>query len=54
MKKIIALLCGALTIFVTSCDFLDVVPDDTATLADAFKNEATAEGFLFGLVKTEH
>jgi hypothetical protein len=29
------------------CNFLDVVPDDTATLDDAFKNEQTAEAFLF-------
>jgi hypothetical protein len=30
-----------------SCDYLDIVPDNTATMADAFKDEDKAEGFLF-------
>ncbi|MDR0542010.1 MAG: RagB/SusD family nutrient uptake outer membrane protein [Dysgonamonadaceae bacterium] len=47
MKKIIYLMYCILTVIATGCNFLDVVPDDTATLADAFKNEDTAEGFLF-------
>ena len=47
MKRIILLFCGVMMIAATGCNFLDVVPDDTATLADAFKNEQTAEGFLF-------
>lgn len=45
MKKLILILL--LGIAVTGCDFLDIVPDDTATLADAFKNETTAEDFVF-------
>jgi hypothetical protein len=45
MKKFFILFLAAL--LTVSCNFLDVVPDDTATLADAFKNENTAEGFLF-------
>ncbi|MDR0938526.1 MAG: RagB/SusD family nutrient uptake outer membrane protein [Mediterranea sp.] len=31
----------------TACNFLDIVPDDTPTLGDAFKNENTTEGFLY-------
>ena len=47
MKRIISLLvCVSL---MTSCDYLDVVPDDSATIADAFKNESTTEAFLFTL-----
>jgi hypothetical protein len=45
MKKILFLLMLGITI--TACDYLDIVPDDTATLADAFKDEDKAEGFLF-------
>lgn len=45
--SIIVLFCGIWLFTATSCDFLDVVPDDTATLADAFKNETTTEAFLF-------
>lgn len=30
-----------------SCSYLDIVPDDTATLDDAFKNENTAEAFVY-------
>ncbi|MDR0766424.1 MAG: RagB/SusD family nutrient uptake outer membrane protein [Odoribacteraceae bacterium] len=33
-------------LLLTSCDFLDIVPDDTPALSDAFKNENTVEGFL--------
>lgn len=46
MKKIIILLISALML--SSCDFLDIVPDDTATLPDAFIDETKAEAFLFG------
>jgi len=45
MKKI--LIIFLIGIFTVSCDFLDIVPDDTATLGDAFKNETTAENFIF-------
>lgn len=37
-------LFGAL---LNSCSYLDIVPDDTPTLDDAFKNETSAEGFVF-------
>ena len=46
MKKI-TLLIISLSVFFSSCNYLDIVPDDTATLDDAFKNETTAEDFLF-------
>ncbi|MDR3365762.1 MAG: RagB/SusD family nutrient uptake outer membrane protein [Prevotellaceae bacterium] len=45
MKKLMFILL--LGVSVAGCDFLDVVPDDTATLEDAFKNETTAEDFIF-------
>ena len=41
---IVALLIGA---SLHSCDYLDIVPDDTPILADALKNEQTAENFVF-------
>lgn len=46
LKNIILLTClfGA---SLTSCNYLDIVPDDTPTLDDAFKNESSAEGFVF-------
>ncbi|MDR2563502.1 MAG: RagB/SusD family nutrient uptake outer membrane protein [Prevotellaceae bacterium] len=47
MKNIISLLCLTFMLGLASCNMLDVVPDDTATLADAFKDEDKAEGFLF-------
>ncbi|WP_294471185.1 RagB/SusD family nutrient uptake outer membrane protein [uncultured Bacteroides sp.] len=31
-----------------SCEFLDVVPDDTSTLDDAFKTETSAGNFIYG------
>ncbi|GHT12180.1 hypothetical protein AGMMS4956_06380 [Bacteroidia bacterium] len=40
-----ALLIGA--VLLSSCEFLDVVPDDTAQLADGFKNESLADGFMY-------
>lgn len=30
-----------------ACNYLDIVPDDTPTLDDAFKNETSAENFVF-------
>ncbi len=48
MKKIkLLFLCGAVAAVVSSCNFLDIVPDDTATIDDAFANELTAEAFLY-------
>ena len=46
-NKIIYLLVAAFIL--GSCNFLDVVPDDTPTLRDAFANETTSEAFLFGV-----
>jgi hypothetical protein len=34
-------------LLLAGCDFLDIVPDDTPALSDAFKNETTAEAFLY-------
>lgn len=31
-----------------SCEYLDVVPDDTSTLDDAFKTETSAGNFIYG------
>lgn len=47
MKYIIIILVALNIPIVSSCDYLDIVPDDKPTLADAFKNEQTAEAFLF-------
>ncbi len=47
MKNKILTILAAISISVSSCDFLDIVPDDTPGLADAFKNEQTSEGFLY-------
>lgn len=47
MKKILVYLILTLSISVSSCNYLDIVPDDTPTLDDAFKNESTAENFIF-------
>ena len=47
MKKIVYFL-SAILIF-ASCNFLDIVPDDTANIDDAFRNENTAQDFLFGV-----
>ena len=47
MKKIIILFTLLLAVISYSCDYLDIVPDDTATLDDAFKNESTTEAFVF-------
>jgi hypothetical protein len=45
MKKIFFYL--ALIGILCSCSYLDVVPDDAPKLENAFKNENTAEGFVF-------
>ncbi|MDR1096959.1 MAG: RagB/SusD family nutrient uptake outer membrane protein [Tannerella sp.] len=34
--------------FIFSCNYLDVVPDNTPTIDDGFKNRYEAEGFLYG------
>ena len=45
IKNIIAALLIGASLY--SCDYLDIVPDDTPVLSDAFKNEQTAENFVF-------
>lgn len=45
-KKISVL---AIAVMVSSCNYLDVVPDDKPTLEDAFKNENEAQKALYGL-----
>ncbi|MDR1120524.1 MAG: RagB/SusD family nutrient uptake outer membrane protein [Dysgonamonadaceae bacterium] len=45
MKKIISVLLISLSL--AACNYLDIVPDDTPALSDAFKNEKTAESFLY-------
>lgn len=45
MKKIIIIL--SIVFCFSACDYLDIVPDDTPVLEDAFKNEQTAEGFMY-------
>lgn len=48
MKKcILMLLMGLFMPAFHSCSYLDIVPDDRPTFSDAFKNEQTAEAFLF-------
>ena len=37
MKKLIFILTLLSAVLFHSCDYLDIVPDDTATLEDAFK-----------------
>lgn len=46
MKKYIIILLISVTTF-SSCNFLDVVPDDTAQIPDAFKNESLADGYMY-------
>ena len=48
VKKIIYILLLFLgTVSISSCNYLNIVPDDTPTFEDAFKNENTAEGFVY-------
>lgn len=46
MKNIIIIISVFLLMGMVSCDFLDVVPEDTATLDHAFSNRSVAEKFL--------
>lgn len=48
MKKIQLLILNCLIIVLSSCDsFLDIVPDDIATIDNAFTMRAQAEKYLF-------
>lgn len=47
MKSIIGKsICLSISIFIMSCNYLDVVPDNIPTLDDAFANRYTAEQYL--------
>ncbi|HHU25815.1 MAG TPA: RagB/SusD family nutrient uptake outer membrane protein [Bacteroidales bacterium] len=46
MKKILHITVALLFVGMVSCDYLDVVPNDTPTLDHAFSNRAVAERFL--------
>lgn len=46
MKKIMTIIAIFFLMGLVSCNFLDVVPNDTATLDDAFSNRSVAEKFL--------
>lgn len=46
-KYLLILLITTLIPVYHSCNYLDIVPDDKPTFADAFRNEQTAEAFLF-------
>ena len=49
MKKILRLfLIGLAALSVVSCNYLDVVPDETPTESDAFEDEKAAERFIYG------
>ena len=45
LSSVAALALGGLAL--SGCNYLDVVPDGTATEADAFKNPRAAEGYLY-------
>lgn len=49
MKKIAHILITAAAVSLMSCEYLDVVPKDKATLDDAFKNETNALKFLYSM-----
>jgi hypothetical protein len=44
----ITLLVASINIFASCADYLDIVPDNVATLDNAFTNRVNAERFLFG------
>lgn len=46
MKKIMKIIAIFFLMGMVSCNFLDVVPNDTATLDDAFSNRSVADKFL--------
>ena len=50
MKKLSIMLFALLSLGFGSCGYLDgVVPDDTATLEDAFKNQENAQKFIYSI-----
>lgn len=47
MKKKFLIYITVLSLSLGGCKYMDIVPDDTPSMNDAFKNESTAEGFLY-------
>lgn len=47
MKKYTFIIVSLFLLLVTSCDFLDVVPDEISTEEDAFANPKAAERYLY-------
>jgi len=47
MKKKLLVLIAAATLTLSSCNYLEIVPDDAPRIEDAFRNEQTSEGFLY-------
>lgn len=47
MKQIIYIITTLFMMSLCGCNYLDIVPDDSPTLEDAFKNETTAENFVY-------
>lgn len=47
MKKIIYTLFTIIVVGIVSCNYLDVVPDNVATIEYAFRNRASTERFLY-------
>ncbi|MDR2039002.1 MAG: RagB/SusD family nutrient uptake outer membrane protein [Bacteroidales bacterium] len=45
-QKILVVLC---IVSISSCDYLDIVPDNTLTVEHAFKSRYEAEGYLYGI-----
>ncbi len=48
MKNKILIAITTAVLSLSSCNYLDIVPDNTTTLNDAFKDETTANSFIFG------
>lgn len=46
MKNVVKLIASFILIGIVGCDYLDVVPNDAATLEHAFSNRSVAEKFL--------
>ncbi|HBG41888.1 MAG TPA: RagB/SusD family nutrient uptake outer membrane protein [Porphyromonadaceae bacterium] len=47
LKNIAVLIFGIIMLMINSCDYLDIVPDNVATIDYAFRNRTEAEKFLF-------
>lgn len=45
MKKFLSIIC--LGVLLQGCNYLDVIPDNVATLDHSFANDVTARNYLF-------